>query len=256
MSRRSSDASAHDRRDPARSDPRDPWRRAPVSELQDQVLPRWFVLLCLGLILAAAATVIAAFAVFGPDEVGIAERRPPPAGALTNDVGRYVVGSAPPQPYAETCQTLQGIQVAGTAVDRAALRRGLAGLCNTSLPAETLQRLSAFAAAAGVVRFAQFEATGVDSTALLAADPPVILVNARLTRTDPLWIAPLVAHDTTFFRGPDPATAEAALAARRVEDLVCDRLLAGHRASRGCSDAEALLAMPDPLAALRAAGYR
>ncbi|MDQ3709712.1 MAG: hypothetical protein M3387_10505, partial [Actinomycetota bacterium] len=117
-------------------------------------------------------------------------------------------------------------------------------------------RLSAFAAAGGVVRFAQFEATGVDSTARLDTDPPVILVNARLTRTDPLWIAPLVAHDTTFFQGPDPGTAEAALAARQVEDLVCDRLLAGRRESRGCTDAEALLAMPDPLAALRAAGYR
>ncbi|CAN5637881.1 MAG: hypothetical protein M3493_06310 [Actinomycetota bacterium] len=256
MSRRSSDRSPDGSRPPARSDPRDPWHHAPVSELQDQVLPRWFVLLCLALILAAVATVIAAFAVFGPDEVGIAQRRPPPAGALTNDVGRYVVGSAPPQPYAQTCQTLRGIQIAGTPLDRAALRRGLAGLCNTSLPAEARQRLSAFATAGGVVRFAQFEATGVDSTALLTADPPAILINARLTRTDPLWIAPLVAHDTTFFQGTDPASAEAALAARRVEDLVCDRLLAGRRESRGCADAEALLAMPDPLAALRGAGYR
>lgn len=256
MSRRSSDGSPSGPRNPARSDPRDPWRRAPVSELGDQVLPRWFVLLCLALIVAAVATVVAAFAVFGPEEVAIAERRPPPAGELTSDVGRYVTGSASPQPYTETCQTLQGIQVAGTAVDRAALRRGLAGLCNTSLPAGAEQRLSAFAEAGGVVRFAQFEATGVDSTAVLAADPPAILVNARLTRTDPLWIAPLVAHDTTFFRGPDPGTAEAAVAARRVEDLVCDRLLAGRRESRGCADAEALLAMPDSLAALRDAGYR
>ncbi|MDP9405233.1 MAG: hypothetical protein M3O86_01310 [Actinomycetota bacterium] len=234
---------------------RDPWRRTRVGELQDQLLPRWFVLTAVASVPLAVAALVAAFVVFGPKEVPVAARRPPPAGDLTNGVGRFNVGTSAPQPYPEACPTLAGIRISGTAADQAALRTGLAGLCNTTLPEPVAARLSRFAAAGGVVRFAQFEATGVDSTARLGADPPVVLVNARLQRTDPLWIAPLVAHDTTYLDA-DPATAPGALAARQVEDLVCDRLLQGRRESRGCDDAEALLALPDPLAALREAGYR
>lgn len=236
---------------------RDPWRRTRVGELGDQLLPRWFVVLALVSVPLAVAAAVGAFAVFGPREVPVAERRPPPpaSGDLTSDVGRFAVGASEPQAYAEACPRLRGVQIAGTDADRQALRLGLAGLCNTTLPDEVDDRLRRFAAAGGVVRFAQFEATGVDSTARLGADPPVILVNARLQRTDPLWIAPAVAHDVTFLDA-DPATATGALVARRVEDLVCDRLLEGRRASRGCDDAEALLALPDPLAALRDAGFR
>ncbi len=234
---------------------RDPWRRTRVGELQDQLLPRWFVVTAVVSVPLAIAALAAAFVVFGPDEVPVAARRPRPAGELTNAVGRFDIGASQPERYAEACPMLAGVQVAGTAADRAALRTGLAGLCNTTLPDEVAARLSRFAAAGGVVRFAQFEATGVDSTARLGADPPVVLVNARLQRTDPLWIAPLVAHDTTYL-DTDPTTAAGALEARQVEDLVCDRLLQGRRESRGCDDAEALLALPDPLTALREAGYR
>jgi hypothetical protein len=56
--------------------------------------------------------------------------------------------------------------------------------------------------------------------------------------------------------GGDATMAAAALQAREAEDLVCDRLLSGRRESRGCEDAEALLALPDPGAALRDAGFR
>ena len=234
---------------------RDPWRTTRVGELQDQLLPRWFVILILVMIPVAIGAVIAAFVVFRPAAVPVAERRPPPSSGLTSDVGQFVVGQAQPQPYAEVCPTLRGVQVAGTDADQRVLRLGLAGLCNVSLPGEVSDRLARFAQAGGVVRFSAFEQTGVDSTAELDADPPRILLNARLQLTDPLWIAPAVAHDVTFLDS-DPATADGALEARRVEALVCDRLLGGRRASRGCDDARELLELPDPLAALRAAGFR
>jgi hypothetical protein len=235
--------------------PRDPWRSAPVGELQEQLLPRWFVILVLVMIPIAVAAVIAAFVVFRPAEVPVADRRPPPAGDLTNAVGEFVIGESAPQPYADACPTLRGVQIAGTEQDQRVLRLGIAGLCNVSLPGEITDRLARFAQAGGVVRFAAFEQTGVDSTAQPDAVPPRILVNARLQLTDPLWIAPLVAHDVTFTEA-DPATAEGALEARRAEALVCDRLLGGRRPSRGCGDARAVLDLPDPLAALRAAGFR
>lgn len=240
---------------PARQNPRDPWRKAPVGELQDQLLPRWFVLLCVALIPIALAAVVAAFVVFGKDEVSVAERRPPPAQGLSNDVGDYVVGESEPVAYDDACTMLKGVQIAGTAEDQQALRLGLAALCNTNVPPVISDRLARFADDGGVVRFAQFQSTGVDSTAALDADPPVILLNAKLQRTDPLWIAPLVAHDTTFVN-VDPSSAAGALEARRAEDLVCDRILSGRRESRGCGDAEALVGAPDAEDRLREAGFR
>ena len=240
---------------PPPTNPRDPWRKAPVGELQDQLLPRWFVLLCLALIPVALISIVAAFVVFGKDEVGVAQRRPPPAQGLTNDVGDYVVGESQPQPYEDACATLEGVQIAGTAEDQKALRLGLAALCNTTLPPVIADRVASFAADGGIVRFAQFQSTGVDSTAALSEQPPVILLNAKFQRTDPLWIAPLVAHDTTF-ANVNASTASGALEARRAEDLVCDRILEGRRESRGCDDAEAIVGSPDAEQMLREAGFK
>ena len=239
----------------SRSNPRDPWRKAPVGELQDQLLPRWFVLLCIALIPVAIAAAIAGFVVFSPDEVPVAARRPPPANGLTNDVGQFVVGETDPVLYENPCPLLTSVRIVGSDADQRTLRLGLAALCNTALPPEAAGGIEAFARSGGVVRFAQFQSTGVDSTVRADLDPPEILVNAKLQRTDPLWIAPVVAHDTVLLQA-DPATAAGALAARRAEDVVCDRILDGRRESRGCDDAEALLALPDPEAALRNAGFR
>ena len=235
--------------------PRDPWRRAPVGELGEQLLPRWFVLLCVVLLPIAIAAAVAAFIVFGPQEVPVAARRPPPAQGLTSDVGEYIVGSTEPVEYDDACQMLDGVAISGSETDREPLRLGLSALCNTSLPDKLSQQIGRFAQAGGVVRFAQFQLTGVDSTALLGEQPPTILINARFQRTDPLWISPLVAHDAVFMTA-DPATAAGALETREAEDVVCDRILGGRRESRGCADAEALLALPDPEAALREAGFR
>lgn len=240
---------------PPPTNPRDPWRKAPVGELQEQLLPRWFVLLCVGLVPIAAIAGIAAFVVFDADPVPVQERRQPPTQEVTNDVGEYVIGESEPVPYDEACDMLAGVQIAGSEADRQALRLGLSGLCNVTLPQVISDRLATFADEAGVVRFAQFQFTGADSTALLDAEPPQILLNAKLQRSDPLWIGPVIVHDTTFLFA-DPSTAAGALEARRAEDLVCDRLLGGRRPSRGCDDAEELLALRDPLQALRSAGYR
>ncbi|MGH8903953.1 MAG: hypothetical protein ACRDYA_20320, partial [Egibacteraceae bacterium] len=149
------------------------------------------------------------------------------------------------------------VRVAGAVADRAALTAGLDALCSVRLDVDVATRLREFARAGGVIRFAQFQATGVDSTADLGrrGTPPRIYVNAKFARTDPAWIAPLVAHDVTFLE-LDPTTAGGLLAARKVEAQVCAELFADRRPSRGCDDAKALLSLPDPLAALRAAGFR
>ena len=233
----------------------DPWRRAPVSELQDQILPRWFVLLAVIMVPLALIVMIAAFVLTGPSELPVAQRRPPPAGGLSNDVGDYNVGTSEPEELSPVCSRLQGVAIAGSEQDRKVLREGLVTLCRVDLTGDGEAALAAFAQAGGVVRFAQFEATGVDSTALVEETPPVILANNKFASTEPRWIAPAVAHDVVMLAG-DPASAETALAARRAEDAVCDAILDEVDPSRGCVDAAQLLALPDPLAALREAGYR
>lgn len=233
----------------------DPWRHAPTSELGDQVLPRWFVLTAIGAVVTAVIVGVAALVLPGRREVPVAARRPPPSSAYTTAVGAVEAGASPPAASDAPCRLLDGIRLAGTAADRERLRAGLAGLCDADLPDAVTADLRAFSRARGVVRFATFDATGVDSTASRRPAGPTILINTRFQRTNPRWIAPLVAHDVTL-RGGDPATAESALQARRVEALVCERVLGPGNDSRGCADAAALTALDEPLAALRDVGFQ
>lgn len=243
------------RRRALRNGSRDPWANAPTSELGDQVLPRWFVLTAIAAVAAAAVVAVAALVMAGRDPLPPAARRPPPADGFTTAVGAVDPGTSAPVAYDAPCALLDGIRIAGTAGDQAQLRRGLATLCNTALRDDAATAIAAFARAGGVVRFATFEATGVDSTAALPPAAPVVLVNTRFQRTDPAWIAPLVAHDATVLAG-DPGTVETAVTARTVEADVCTRLLGSDAGSRACADAAAVLELDRPRDALRDAGYR
>lgn len=236
--------------------PTDPWRNAPVGELSEQLLPRWFVVLAVASVPVAIAVLVAAFVMMGSDDVPVAERRPPPAAGLTHEVGELAVGDAEPVTWdAGECPVLAGVRIAGHSADLAALSAGLEALCAADLDTATAERVRAFADAGGVVRFAVFEATGVDSTADL--DGRRILVNGKFAQSPPAWIAPLVVHDATLL-DLDPREAEAALAARQAEAAVCRQLFDddGRLPSRACDDAAALTGGDDPLAALQAAGYR
>jgi hypothetical protein len=236
-----------------RNEPRDPWAQAPVGELQEQLLPRWFVLVGVVAVVAMIATAIGAFLVFGPEEVPVEARRPPPGPALTHEVGEHLIGDTAEVDYDAACPQLEGLRIAGTPADQALLRQALAGLCNTPLPADAEAALAAFADSGGVVRFALFEATGVDSAAQL--DGERILVNAKFVQLDRArWIAPVIAHDAVVLAG-EPQSAETALRAREIEDLVCSRLLGSEDPSRGCDDAAAVVGLPDPLGALRDVGF-
>jgi hypothetical protein len=232
---------------------RDPWSDAPTGELGDQLLPRWFVLTALTLVAIAVIVLVAALLLPERDPVPVEARRPPPSLMYTTAAGEVQTGMSAPQAYDAPCALLQGVRIAGTAADRARLRQGLAGLCNITLPDDVVADMRAFAEQGGVVRFATFAATGVDSTAS-RRPPATVFVNTRFQRTDPLWIAPLIVHDATL-RGPGRATAEGALTARRAELAVCDRLLGSRARSRGCADAAAIVALDDPVAALRAVGF-
>lgn len=239
-----------------REDARDPWARAPSGELGDPLLPRWFVITALATIPLAIGALVAAFVAFSGGEVGVAERRPPPSETgLTAGTGEVATGDAEPVALDPECPLVAGLAIAGAEADLQRLTAGVNGLCAAELDTATADRIARLADAGAVVRFAVFERTGVDSAADLDAEPPRVLINARFSQTEPLWIAPLVALEATFLDA-DPATAEGVLTARRAERGVCDSLFDGTRPSRACDDARALLAMDEPEAALRANGYR
>lgn len=232
----------------------DPWRNAPTSELGDPVLPRWFMLTAIASVVIAVIVLFAAFALPRRAAVPVEARRPPPSDMYTTAVGEVQTGITPPQAYDAPCSLIRGIQIAGTTPDRTQLRQGLAGLCNIDLADDVAGDIRAFAGQAGTVRFATFEATGVDSTASRNI-PATIFINARFERTDPLWIAPLVVHDVVLRRS-GRASAEGALLARGAELATCDGLLGAAARSRGCGDAAAVLDLDDPLAALREVGFQ
>ncbi len=238
-----------------RNGARDPWANAPTGELGDQVLPRWFVLTAIGAVVAAVVVAVIAFRPPGRASVPVEARRPPASSEYTTAVGGLEVGGSGPVAYDAACGLLDGLRLAGADGDRAQLQRGLAVLCDVALPVAVASDVRAFAADGGVVRFATFEATGVDSTASRTDADPTIFVNTRFQRTPAAWIAPLIAHDATLLQR-DPTTAAAAIAARRAEAEVCDRLQAADDQSRACADARAVLSLDDPAAALRAAGFR
>lgn len=233
---------------------RDPWRDAPTGELQDQVLPRWFVVTGLVMVPLALLVAVGAVLLVQRDDVPPAARRPPPADGLTTRVGELAAGpSAPVAVPDPPCPELAGIRLAGSDADRAALRRGLEAVCRAELDEGPRMHFQDFSSGGGVVRFAQFADTGVDSTA--TDDGRTVYVNARFSVTEPAWIAPLLVHDVITLAG-EPGTVETALAARREEAGACAALFADTRPSLACADAAAVVDLPDPAAALRDAGYR
>lgn len=236
-----------------RDDAADVWRRVPTSELADQVLPRWFVLLGLVTLVIAAVAVALALVAYRTEPVPVAERRPPPDATFTTAPGDVAVGGSAPVVALTGCAPARGIRVAGTQADRAVMTDALDALCAAELSDALRGEVGRLARAGTVLRFAQLQDTGIDSTARL--DGSSILVNARFAITEPDWIAPLVVHEAVTLAG-DPASAATALRARQAEARACTALFTERRASRACDDAEAVLALDDPVGALLAAGFR
>lgn len=232
---------------PGRRAYRDPYAGLPTDELDEPVLPRWFVLIALATVPVAAVVFVVAFFGGGGDQTPVAARRPPPADDLTSDVGEVRTGTRAPVAHDPACAAVAGWRVAGTDPDRQQLGAGLDALC--AAPAEVLAAVEAFASEEPVLRFAAFERTAVD----VAGEPGVVYVNARYARSAPESIAPLLAYQAVLVQ-EGPASAAAALAARRAELATCEAVLP--EPSRACEDAAALLELDDPVAELRTAGFR
>lgn len=231
----------------ARRSRKDPYEGLPVDELDEPILPRWFVMTLLVSIPVAVVVFVVAFFFAAGGDTPLAERRPPPDGGLTSAVGAMETGDREPVAHDPACPAVDGFWVAGTELDRATLAQGLDLLCDA--PADVRARVAEFAATGPVMRFAAFEKTGVDVT----GDDDTVFVNARFSRTPPSVIGPLVAYQAVVTAG-DASEAATILGARRIEFEACDALV--DERSRPCDDAADLLALQDPLAALEDAGFR
>lgn len=231
----------------------------PTLPTGEPVLARWFVLLLLPLIVIGIGVIIWAFLAIEAEPLPVAERRPPGSATVTHDRGEAALNDVRQLEEGPGCA--QGITLVGDAGARAAGRRALGSLCQLvttgSFPAveEGLER---WAAADGRLRFAVFELTGVDSSARIEDGRPVVELNARFQFEDATQAAPFVAHELVHLAGEWPGAAPSAeqeLAAMEAQDAACQRLVFRDQPPRGCVDAEELLELEDPVAALRAAGY-
>ena len=217
----------------------------PVDELDEPILPRWFVLTVLASIPVALVVFALAFFGFGRTEVPVAERRPPPANDLSADVGTLAAGERDPVSHEPACPAVDGFGVAGAGDDRRSLAATLDALCDVP---EVADDVAALADREVTLRYAAFQRAGVD----VASDASTVYLDARHADVEPALAAPLIAYESAL-RTAATIDAEAVVAARAAELAACDRLLA--EPTRPCEDAAALVDLADPVAALRDAGF-
>jgi hypothetical protein len=217
----------------------------------------------------------------------LGERRTPPGGGLTHDLGAWrapaLAPAAPGAPdrfvrVTATCPRLAGLTLAGSPSQVDVLRLATDDVCALRSVGGIDRARTGLRDAGAVVAFATYERSGNESSTLLAPPPGgqlalgdarvAVLLNAKFEGgKDPAVaakrIAVLLVHEGAHLAaGTGPPTAEGELAARRAELDACDRLFPegapGPKANRGCQDARELLRLGDAgaLAELRASGYR
>lgn len=234
----------------------------------EPVLARWFVITMLLLSLVAIGFTVFALGqrVAQPDEAfPPAERRNPGTAEVTHDRGDVQVATDTSVSQPVSCAP--EVRLVGDEGGRATLQRAFGVLCqqlsedddgSLAQVATGLQRLDD---AAGSARIALGEATGVDSSARIEDGLPIIELAPKFQFDNARLAAPFLAHEL-FHLGsqtwPGAAVdAEHELAAMRVQAEVCAalRVVDEQDRPRGCGDAASLLEAPDPLQALRDAGY-
>jgi hypothetical protein len=241
-------------------------RRDPVGDGRpalpsgEPVLARWFAIALVVLLPIGLAVSVWALTSFDRDALGPAERRPPGTATVSHERGTAALNATTVAEPGPACAT--GIDVIGDDGARAAGRRALGAVCTLlgrgglDAAATGLQRL---AAADGVVRFAVFEVTGLDSSTRVEDGRPVIELNAKYQFDDASLAAPALVHELVHlaegFPG-EPVSDAGELRAMRAQSRVCAALVLDDDPPRACNDATELLASDDPLSRLGDAGYR
>ena len=215
--------------------------------------------------LAGVAAVVAAlvFIIHPPESatIPVQDRRPPPHGTLSHDVGRLVPAPLPsalpslPPACSAFSSTVLKVGPAGAVRLRAVLT-DLCRLSHGGVPADLATAIGGLKGA--TIRFAAFQRAGVESTLDFATR--TIWLNLKFSQSNlPLEeVAPVIIHEGWHLAHASVAvTAEQELGARRAEVDTCRELIAADKWPRWCDDAHTLTEMPvaRAIALLVSAGY-
>lgn len=238
----------------------------PTLPTGEPVLARWFVLVMIGLVVAGIGVLVWAWLSIDRPELPAAERRPPGDAQVTHDRGEAALNQITEVERGPGCAA--SIEMIGDSGARAAGRRALTATCwllgegdgdFDRFPAATAG-MAAWIANDGLLRFAIFERSGVESSARYENGRLVVELNAKFQFEDAMRAAPAIIHQLALLGVPDfpgtPISAEAELAATREQGVACDALPMGDQPPRGCLDVQELLTDDDPLGLLIDAGYR
>lgn len=225
----------------------------------EPILPRWFAAAMVVLVPLGIAAIIVVFLVTRSDPIAPELRRPPGSDAVTHDRGDAVLNRIDLEEDGPEC--VGGVTVVGDESALAAGRAALAATCQLLQSGafhSADEGAEAWAASGGILRFGVFELTGVDSSARREGGRLVIELNAKFQFDRGDRASPTIIHELVHLGSGFPGravTAEDELAAVHAQGAACERLAFRDEPPRTCLDADELLALDDPLAALVEAGF-
>lgn len=227
----------------------------------EPVLARWFAIAMIILVPLGLGVSIWAFLSTDREVLTAAERRPVGTAEVTHERGQAGLNEILESEPGPSCAS--GISVVGDEGAVAAGRRALGALCQLLdrgvLDEKAAEGLQAWAASDGILRFAVFEITGLDSSARLEDGRLIVELNAKFQFQDATRATPAIAHELVHLADDwpgAPLSDNAELRAVTVQDQACQALVLRDQPPRGCEDARELLTDPDPLSLLGEAGYR
>lgn len=233
----------------------------PALPSGEPLLARWFVIMMLILVPIGIAVSLWAFLSSSRPELGAAARRPPGTTEYTHERGAAALNATTDLEPGPDCA--QSIELFGDTGARSAGNRTLGAVCQLLRDdrlALAQDGLREWARDEGVLRFAVFEVTGLDSSTRIEDGRTVIELNAKFQFEDSTEAAPFVIHELIHLAGGDwpaaPVTDTGELRALEAQQVACAALAFRNEPPRGCDDADELVEDPDPLARLDEAGYR
>jgi hypothetical protein len=233
-----------------------PWPRLP-----------WWLWLVVAATSALMVTVALSLVGANRPAVPLGADRSPPSGQYSHGVGEARVPALEEANRARVtrrhpdCPRLGGLTLVGTPGEVDLLAAAADRVCGlrTTEPIDRARR--ALDRARATVAFAEFRASGNESTTRFAPDGPTVLVNGKFSAGPAERVAVLLVHEGAQVAAGGPVDAAGELAAVRAQADACQRLFTGGGGlgpNRSCLAAADLLAAGEAraLAALRAAGYR
>jgi hypothetical protein len=229
-------------------------------------LPWWLWLVAAATTVAMVAVAIALVSANHP-AAPLGAGRSAPSGQFSHDVGEARVPALDHANRALVtrrqagCPRLARLTLVGTPREVDLLAAAADRVCGLRSTAPIERAREALDRDRATVVFAEFRASGNESTTRFAPGGATVLVNGKFSRGPAERVAVLLVHEGSHVADGGPPDAAGELAAVRAQADACHRLFTGQQRlgpNRSCLDGDALLAVGEAraLAALRTAGYR